>query len=146
MFIFFLKHVKQMRVAVMMIFSNWILFTIILFCYKTFYSFHEQNFSQFSLRRVQIRIYRKSAYNLTMNKLCLVKWGIVFIVSRIGMQYFPVSGCIQIFAALSCIAFIFVVCDNFEKPLLSASDINTRKAGVASGPLTAFKKRIILYQ
>ena len=55
----------------------------------------------------------------TMNKLCLVKWSIVFIACRTGMQYCPVSGCIQIFAALSCIAFIFVVSNKFQKPLVS---------------------------
>ena len=38
------------------------------------------------------------------------------------MQYCPVSDCIQIFAALSCIAFVFVVCNKFQKPLYSAPD------------------------
>ena len=55
----------------------------------------------------------------TINKLCLVKRGFVFIVCRTGMQYFLVSGCIQIFAAFSRIAFIFVVSNKFQKPLVS---------------------------
>ena len=56
-----------------------------------------------------------------MNKLCLVKGGIVFIVCRTGMRYCPGSGCIQIFAAFSCIAFIFVVSNKFQKPLVSGN-------------------------
>ena len=35
------------------------------------------------------------------------------------MQYCRVSGCIQIFAAFSCIAFIFVVSNKFQKPLVT---------------------------
>ena len=64
----------------------------------------------------------------TINKLCLVKRGIVFIVCRTGMQYCPVSGCIQIFAAFCCIAFIFVVSNKFQKPLVSGQHDTSERA------------------
>ena len=79
MFIFSLKHVTQMKVALMVILSNWISFTIVLFCYETFHSLYEQNFfHSFPLgeqvkhtqmqsrlvRRVQIKIYREKCLKL----------------------------------------------------------------------------------
>ena len=55
--------------------------------------------------------------------LSLVKWGFAFILYRTGMQYCPVLNCIQIFAALSCIAFIFVVCNKLKRTAILWSSL-----------------------